>query len=254
MPAAEEGEVRERGRAPLRPVAEMMPLGEAKGAPREAAAPVPMVERSPQGRRNRPGPRPDLQEAARIVVAHHHPAGVARQAPGRLRGNARPIPEDRLARLVRIGQDLGVDVDDHLVALARGAGIESVMQGRFREQGQGIGPLLRHRGRFRGNVPGACGGPGPRPALSGTPPPSRARGAPGGLPCRPRPDTREGLGSHVAGRPPEPRPTGPRTGSRVRSARRGQPCPRPTPSSRASVSSVATRVSARTFAYDSSAA
>jgi hypothetical protein len=27
------------------------------------------------------------------------------------------------------------------------------MQGRLREQGQGIGPLLGRRGRFRGNVP-----------------------------------------------------------------------------------------------------
>jgi hypothetical protein len=31
------------------------------------------------------------------------------------------------------------------------------MQGRLREQGQGIGLLLGHRGRFRGNVPGARG-------------------------------------------------------------------------------------------------
>jgi len=44
MPATEHGEVRERGRAAVGPVAEMMPLGEAKAAPREAAALVPMVE------------------------------------------------------------------------------------------------------------------------------------------------------------------------------------------------------------------
>jgi len=31
------------------------------------------------------------------------------------------------------------------------------VQGRLREQGQGIGLLLGHRGRFRGNVPGARG-------------------------------------------------------------------------------------------------
>jgi hypothetical protein len=37
-------EVRERGRAAVGPVAEMMPLSEAKAAPREAAALVPMVE------------------------------------------------------------------------------------------------------------------------------------------------------------------------------------------------------------------
>ena len=44
MPTAEQGEVRERGRAPVGPVAEMMPLGEAQAAPWEAAALVPMVE------------------------------------------------------------------------------------------------------------------------------------------------------------------------------------------------------------------
>jgi hypothetical protein len=142
------------------PVAKVVPLAEADPAPREAAAPVPMAERSAQGGRNRQGPGPDLQQPARLVVAHHHPAGIARQAPGRFRGNARAPFEDRLARLVRIGQDLGVDVDHDLAALARGAGIEPVMESRLREQGQGIGPLLRHRGRFRGNVPRAGGGPG----------------------------------------------------------------------------------------------
>jgi len=46
MPAAEQGEVGECGRAPVGPVAEVMPLGEAQAAPREAAALIPMVERS----------------------------------------------------------------------------------------------------------------------------------------------------------------------------------------------------------------
>ena len=44
MPATEQGEVGECGRAPVGPVAEVMPLGEAQAAPREAAALVPMVE------------------------------------------------------------------------------------------------------------------------------------------------------------------------------------------------------------------
>jgi hypothetical protein len=38
-------------------------------------------------------------------MAHHHPAGVTRQAPGRFRGNARAAFEDRLPRLPRVGQD-----------------------------------------------------------------------------------------------------------------------------------------------------
>jgi len=45
MPATEQRQVRERRRAPVRPVAEMMPLAEMNTAAREAAAPVPMVER-----------------------------------------------------------------------------------------------------------------------------------------------------------------------------------------------------------------
>ena len=102
---------------------------------------------------NRPGPGPDLPEAAFAVVAHHHPTGVAREAPGRFRGNARAALEDGLPRLLRISQDWGVDVDHHLVALPRSAGIEAVVQDRLREQGQGIRLLLGDWRRFRGNVP-----------------------------------------------------------------------------------------------------
>jgi len=63
-------------------------------------------------------------------VSHHHPAGVARQALGRSSWNASAVLEDRLAGLIGVGEDLGTDVDHHLVALARGAGIEAVVQGR----------------------------------------------------------------------------------------------------------------------------
>ncbi|MEK7444133.1 MAG: hypothetical protein AABZ70_04690 [candidate division NC10 bacterium] len=132
----------------MRPVAEMVPLAIAHAAAGETAAAVPMVKRSPQGGGNRPGPGTDLQQAPIVIVAHHHPACVATQALGRFRGNARAVLEDRLARLIRIGQRLGVDVDHHLIALARGAGIEPVMEGRLREQGQRIGLLLGQRGRF----------------------------------------------------------------------------------------------------------
>ena len=47
MPAAQQREVRQRGRAPLRPVTEVMPLAEADTAAGKAATPVPMVERAP---------------------------------------------------------------------------------------------------------------------------------------------------------------------------------------------------------------
>jgi hypothetical protein len=61
VPATEQREVRERGGAALRPVTEMMPLAEREPAAREAAATVPMLERSPQRRRDRPGPGADLR-------------------------------------------------------------------------------------------------------------------------------------------------------------------------------------------------
>ncbi len=124
VPAAEQREIRERCQTAVRPVPEMMPLAEADPAAGEAAPPVPRVERPPQGRRNRPGPGPDLQQASVVVVAHHHPTRVTRQALGRFRGNARAVLEHGLPRLIRIGQHLGIDVDHHLVALVRGAGIE----------------------------------------------------------------------------------------------------------------------------------
>jgi hypothetical protein len=55
-----------------------------------------MVERAPQRRRDRAGPGADLEHAPLAVVPHHHPAGVARQAPEHFRGNVRAV----LARAV----------------------------------------------------------------------------------------------------------------------------------------------------------
>ena len=149
MSAAKKREVGERGGAAVGPVAEMMPLAEADPAAGEPARPVPMVERPPQGGGDGPGPGPNLDHAALLIVEHHRPAGIAGQAPGRFRGNARAVLEDRLARLLGLGQRWGVDVDHHLVALARGAGIEPLVQGRLREERQGIGlPLGQRGGRF----------------------------------------------------------------------------------------------------------
>ena len=51
-----------------------------------------------------------------------------------------------------IRQHLGIHVDDYLIALARGARIDPVVQRRLREQRQGVGLLLLERARFRGNV------------------------------------------------------------------------------------------------------
>jgi hypothetical protein len=60
--------------------------------------------------------------------------------------------EDGLAGFVGVREDRGIDVDHHLVALGGGAGVDAVVEGRFREQRQRVGLLLGHGGRFRGNV------------------------------------------------------------------------------------------------------
>src|SRR5207249_5750851 len=52
VPATQQGEIRERGRASLRPVTDVMALAEPEPASREAAPAVSVVERSPQRRRN----------------------------------------------------------------------------------------------------------------------------------------------------------------------------------------------------------
>src|SRR5207249_7041738 len=101
MPSTEQREIGKRCRAPVRPVTDVMPLPKAHPTPREAATLVPMVERAPQRRRDRPRAGPDLDDAAVLVVLHHFPASFARQPPRRLRGNARPILEDGLSALIR---------------------------------------------------------------------------------------------------------------------------------------------------------
>ena len=129
------------------PVTDVMALADADSAAREAAATVAVVECPPYRRGNRPGPGIDFDDPAVPAVPHHYPAGVARQALGRSSWNARAALEDGLARLIGVRQDLGIDVDHHLVALARGARIDAVVESRLREQRQRICLLLNHRRR-----------------------------------------------------------------------------------------------------------
>ncbi len=133
MPATEQGEIRERRGPAIGPVTDVMALAEANPAAREAAAAVAMVERAPYRRWNRARTRADFDSAAVPAVLHHHQARVARDAPRRFRGNARAVFEEGLAGLIGIGKDRRIDVDDNLVALARGAGIEAVVERRLGE-------------------------------------------------------------------------------------------------------------------------
>jgi hypothetical protein len=152
MTTAEHREIRQRGGAAVSPVADVMTLPEANSAAREATAAVAMVQRPTEGRRNRPRPGADFHHAPVGVVAHDHPAGVAGQALGRSSWNACPVLQDRLARLPGVRQDLGVHMDDDLVTLSRCAGIDPMVQGRLRQQRQGVGLLLGRRRRSSWNV------------------------------------------------------------------------------------------------------
>ena len=80
VPPTEQGEIRERGGAPLRPVTDVMALAESHSAAREATAAVSVVERPPEGRRDGPRAGTDLDDLTIRGVSHHHPARVARQA------------------------------------------------------------------------------------------------------------------------------------------------------------------------------
>jgi hypothetical protein len=115
----------------MSPVTDVVPLSEANGASREAAATVPVVEGSPDRVGNRAGAGRNLHDAAVVAMTHRHAAGIACKALGRFRGNARAAFEDSLAGLIGICQHLGVDVDDDLIVLARGARIEPVVQCRL---------------------------------------------------------------------------------------------------------------------------
>jgi hypothetical protein len=105
-----------------------MSLGDADSAAREATAAVSAVERSSDCRGDRPGPGADLDQPAVGILAHHHAARIAGETLGRLRGNAGAVFEDGLARVIGVCEDLGIDVDHHLVPLAGGTGIDLVMQ------------------------------------------------------------------------------------------------------------------------------
>ena len=155
VPAAERGEVRQGGGASMGPVPDVMALAEPHSAAREAAAAVAMVERPPDCRGNRPGPGIDLHDAAVPAVTHHDPARVAGQALGRSSWNARAVLEGRLAGRIGVRQDLGIDVDHDLVALPGVAGVEALVKGGLREQGEGVRLLLLHRRRSSWNVCGA---------------------------------------------------------------------------------------------------
>ena len=258
----EQRQVRERGRPAVGPVANVMALAEREAAAREAATFVAVVEHAPERGRNGPGTGADLFDPAIRSVPHHHPARVARQAPRRFRGNVCAVLEERLPRLIGIGEGRGIDVDDHLVSLSRSAGIDAVVEGRLREQRQCVatrersarraprcrpsrspGAAPRSRAWPRGSGRGpwsttALRAPVPAPAAAGCPtraPRARARAR---RPGRARPATsasRRRTGSRCSSRRGRQTRGSDRAGGRWRrrgvrrarrSRRRGGPAPR----------------------------
>jgi hypothetical protein len=123
--ATQEREIRELRGPALSPVMDVVSLPDAHATAREAAPVVAMVQRSPESRRYRAGPGADLRHAPVRVMAHYDARGVAGRALRRSSWNAQAVFEHGLAGLGRVREDGGVDVDDHLVALSRGAGIDA---------------------------------------------------------------------------------------------------------------------------------
>jgi hypothetical protein len=110
--------------------------------PRETAAAVPMEQRSPQRRRDRPRLGADLEDSTLGIMLHDHPARVASKALRRFCRNASAIFDDGLAGLIGIFQDGGVHMHHDLVVLGRRARIDAVVQRGFGQQLQGVGLLL----------------------------------------------------------------------------------------------------------------
>src|SRR5687767_9007691 len=122
-----------------------MPLDKPDAAAREATAAVSTVQGSTERGRDCPGARADLNEVAVGVLSHHDAAGIAGEALGRFRGNARALFEDGLAGMVGVCEDGRVDMDDDLVTLTGSARVDSVMERSLGEEGKGVGLKLRHR-------------------------------------------------------------------------------------------------------------
>src|SRR5262249_26338069 len=76
----QECEVGQCRRPAVGPMTDVVPLVEAPAAAREATAAVAMLKRSSESRRNRPGPGADFDDTAVWIMAHHHSAGITRQA------------------------------------------------------------------------------------------------------------------------------------------------------------------------------
>src|SRR3989442_8505056 len=89
--ATEQGEIRERGGAPLGPVTDVMSLSEPDPAAREPAAAVAVMERPPEGRRDRAQSSRHLIDETNESSPHPPPASLPPHAPRRFPRNVGAI-------------------------------------------------------------------------------------------------------------------------------------------------------------------
>src|SRR5258708_29284954 len=115
---AEEGEVRQYCRASVGPVTDVMALSKTDAAPGETTTAISVLKRPAQRRRDRSRAGADRGDTAVGVVAHHHSAGIACQAPRRFCWNMCSVLEERLTRFFRVRPGRGCDVNTYLVPLA----------------------------------------------------------------------------------------------------------------------------------------
>ena len=120
MVAAEVHEILEVRPAAARPVLDVVRVHARAIAAGEAASAVARGERPAQRRRDRAGLAPDVERPA-VAVQERDDAGVAGQAPGRLRRERLPVGELAAPGRVRAPREgVRIDVHHHLMAVAAG--------------------------------------------------------------------------------------------------------------------------------------
>ena len=124
--AAQQDQVVEAGAATVDPVADMVRMNEAAvRAHREAAAAIAQPESASNRRRHGARLAPDVQHRAAFVRRHRNQRAVATHPAERLRGNARAVVEERLARTVRAEHRL-IQMNDDLMQVMVAGGVVAI--------------------------------------------------------------------------------------------------------------------------------
>ena len=118
MAPAHEHQVVERRGAAIGPVLDVVRVASARAASREAAACIARVERPPEGGGNSARLPANVERGAVGSLTHHHDRGVARETPGRFRGNVDAAVTQFQRRLsAQVVCACALDVQHHLIAI-----------------------------------------------------------------------------------------------------------------------------------------